>query len=278
MSFISLPTSYLWDEITSESSNLPSLTEHFINIQGHIAVDGEDFGAILEEYIAEESERRNQLGITVSSASKNSMGKSDNNTCRIDRSSDNGDDSGTRWNEIEDEIEGKDDDKEEERGDTESDSGDEDYMPDYLKPKEKLQWDCETIISTYSNLDNHPVQLVSATGPRGKTSSSIANDSGRQEPKRITLSQKSGLPLGVLPTKQSTAGAEGTISRENKGAARNKKETREEKKIRKMRVKEERQEKRKTKSQLKMAFKNDELEQQKRVAHQKLGGVSTFKI
>ena len=232
----------------------------------------------MEEYIAEESERRSQLGI-VSSVNKNSTGESDNNTCRIDICSDNGDDSGAQWNEIEDEIEGKDDDKEEERGDTESDSGDEDYMPDYLKPKEKLQWDCETIISTYSNLDNHPVQLVSpATGPRDKISSSIANDSGRQEPKRITLSQKSGLPLGVLPTKQSSAGAEGTISRENKGAARNKKETREEKKIRKMQVKEERQEKRKTKSQLKMAFKNDELEEQKRVAHQKLGGVSTFKI
>jgi hypothetical protein len=67
----------------------------------------------LEEYIAEESERRSQLGI-VSSVNKNPTGESDNNTCRIDICSDNGDDSGARWNEIEDEIEGKDDDKEEE--------------------------------------------------------------------------------------------------------------------------------------------------------------------
>lgn len=71
-------------------------------------------------------------------------------------------------------------------------------------------WDCETIVSTYSNLDNHPSVLGTGRKPRlrrprgpppaaavvGGTGEGAADDSPVAQ---VTLSEKTGLPLGVLP-------------------------------------------------------------------------------
>lgn len=54
----------------------------------------------------------------------------------------------------------------------------------YVFEKEEPEWDCETVVSTYSNLENHP---------------KILDDDLR----RIRLSKKSGIALGVLPERQS---------------------------------------------------------------------------
>ncbi|NXY91556.1 LTV1 protein, partial [Alcedo cyanopectus] len=54
------------------------------------------------------------------------------------------------------------------------------------EPKEK--WDCESILSTYSNLYNHPTLIKEPS-----------------KPKPIKISQKTGIPLHVLPQKGMTA-------------------------------------------------------------------------
>lgn len=71
------------------------------------------------------------------------------------------------------------------------------------------QWDCETIVSTYSNLDNHPSML--GTGrkarprrPRGASATAtgvreVGDGTDASPVQQVALSKKTGLPLGVLP-------------------------------------------------------------------------------
>jgi protein LTV1 len=111
------------------------------------------------------------------------------------------------------------------------DSGDEDYMPDYLKKKERPQWDCESIVSTYSNLDNHPARVDdNSKVPKRR----FHVDS----PARIHLSNKTGLPLNVLCKEKFDSNSTLEI-KVNKGDARSRNETKEERASRKQATKEE---------------------------------------
>lgn len=90
--------------------------------------------------------------------------------------------------------------------------------------EEEEKWDCESILSTYSNLDNHPKLIVEPN--------SNAN--------AIKLSNKTGIPLGVLPAKETNkVPSPSKPSQDNKGEARKKDETPEERKARKQSIKEE---------------------------------------
>eukprot|EP00456_Euglypha_rotunda_P051723 TRINITY_DN4174_c0_g1_i5.p1 TRINITY_DN4174_c0_g1~~TRINITY_DN4174_c0_g1_i5.p1 ORF type:complete len:101 (+),score=30.79 TRINITY_DN4174_c0_g1_i5:349-651(+) len=51
----------------------------------------------------------------------------------------------------------------------------------------KEQWDCESILSKCSNLENHPTLIMEPRRPTPE--------------KTIKLSKKTGIPLGVLPDK-----------------------------------------------------------------------------
>lgn len=119
-------------------------------------------------------------------------------------------------------------------------------FPEYLIEKPKEKWDCESIISTYSNLENHPTLI-------------------REEPKKkkktIQLSKKTGIPIGVLPTKEKEEEDDDLIS-ENLGKKRNKNETKEEKRLRKKMIKMENRMKRQLKKETKKAFKKEEVKQQ----------------
>ena len=80
-----------------------------------------------------------------------------------------------------------------------------------MRPKPKAdQWDCETIVSTYSNLDNHPSVLGTGRKPKPRRPRRPAPAAGADDGgsvgggvggpvKQVTLSEKTGLPLGVLP-------------------------------------------------------------------------------
>lgn len=168
--------------------------------------------------------------------------------------------------------------------DSGNDSGIEDYMPDYFKAKEVSQWDCESIISTYSNLDNHPVRIAEPRRePRKKKAAPPASSAepavaDRELPKRIVLSAKSGMPVGVFPTTQlqDSEGPGADNAPENKGAGRSKEESKEEKRARKTRVKEERQVTRVAKTQTKAAFKQEALDSQA-LAARGGGGVAVFR-
>eukprot|EP01132_Coremiostelium_polycephalum_P007472 gene7472-9180_t len=106
------------------------------------------------------------------------------------------------------------------------------------------QWDCETILTTYTNLDNHP-KLI------------------REENTKIIKLSKKGIPLGVLPTKKRVEEEEDDDDEEkvNLGQAREKSESKQDKKLRKKQVKEERKLTRENKKELKKAFKKEELKQ-----------------
>ncbi|EGG22698.1 hypothetical protein DFA_04828 [Cavenderia fasciculata] len=104
-------------------------------------------------------------------------------------------------------------------------------------------WDCETILTTYTNIYNHPSTI-------------------REEGiKKIQLSKKTGIPLGVLPTR--TREIEEEEERINYGEAIEKDESKEDKKERKKAVKELKKAAREQKKDLKQAFKSEEMKQNK---------------
>ena len=139
----------------------------------------------------------------------------------------------------------------------------------WYQRKEKAQWDCETILSTYSNLDNRPT--------------TIAMKEARQGMYRIRLSKKTGLPLAPKRNKKKEktethdaaiaqalesiqSGAvltqdeefESLVVNDQDIYKRDKSETKAEKRERKRRVKAERRARRAQKKEMKNAFKKAE--------------------
>ncbi|XP_034543773.1 protein LTV1 homolog isoform X2 [Notolabrus celidotus] len=119
-------------------------------------------------------------------------------------------------------------------------------------PEEK--WDCETIVSTYSNIYNRPKVI--------------------EEPskKPIRVSQRTGIPLDVLPAKGLTAKQAERMTRINDSdlprvstQPRDKEESKEERKARKLAIKDERKERRVEKKANKNAFKEEKARQEKQM-------------
>lgn len=121
-------------------------------------------------------------------------------------------------------------------------------------------WDCESILSTYSNLDNNPVTIGrSKRGKKGKKKKEIEpveEEEEEVEYQQIKLSNKTGLPMGVLPITEKEE-KDPDMDIVNRGKARKKGETREEKRNRKLAVKEERMISRMQKKMVKEAFKDE---------------------
>ncbi|XP_036953949.1 protein LTV1 homolog [Acanthopagrus latus] len=120
-------------------------------------------------------------------------------------------------------------------------------------PEEK--WDCETIISTYSNIYNRP---------------KIIEDPPK--PKQIRVSVKTGIPLDVLPARGPTAKQAERMARINDSdlprvstQPRSKDESKEDRRERKLAIKEERKERRAEKKANKMAFKEEKVRQEKQM-------------
>ncbi|CAL8288759.1 unnamed protein product [Arctogadus glacialis] len=120
-------------------------------------------------------------------------------------------------------------------------------------PAEK--WDCETIISTYSNIYNRP---------------KLIKEPPRTKPIRVSL--KLGIPLDVLPTRGLTAKQTERMERINDSdlprvstQQRDKEESAEERKERKQAIKEERKERRTEKKANKVAFNREKVRQEKQI-------------
>ncbi|XP_015254309.1 PREDICTED: protein LTV1 homolog [Cyprinodon variegatus] len=116
-------------------------------------------------------------------------------------------------------------------------------------------WDCETIISTYSNLYNRPKIIEEPP-----------------KPKPIRVSNRTGIPLDVLPSKGLTAKQAERMTRINDSdlprvstQPRSREESKEEKKARKQAIKEERKERRVEKKANKTAFKEEKARQEKQM-------------
>ncbi|XP_058098724.1 uncharacterized protein LOC131243401 isoform X2 [Magnolia sinica] len=119
-------------------------------------------------------------------------------------------------------------------------------------------WDCETIVSTYSNLDNHPGKIQAPEKPRKRLAIAISGASSNNN-HVISLRGKEKLPVEFLPM-----GRKNVMEKEKKapslGDHRQKRrphgeESKEEKKERKSAIKEERREARRAKKELKELYK-----------------------
>ncbi|KGL82636.1 Protein LTV1, partial [Tinamus guttatus] len=123
----------------------------------------------------------------------------------------------------------------------------------------KEKWDCESILSTYSNLYNHPKLIEEPS-----------------KPKPIKISQKTGIPLHVLPQRGLTAKQVERMQMINDSdlpraatQPRSKNETREDRKARKQAIKEERKERRMEKKANRLAFKLEKTRQEKELLNLK---------
>ncbi|KAF3326077.1 protein LTV1 [Carex littledalei] len=135
---------------------------------------------------------------------------------------------------------------------------------------ESEAWDCETIISTYSNLENHPAKIGAPGKPKSllpPKSIPFPGDVGVGNDV-ITLRGKEMLPVNYLPQRKRIM--EGLV-REKLGSVEKPKkvvgeESKEEKKERKAALKNERREARKAKKELKGLYKSETQRAHKAVA------------
>lgn len=116
--------------------------------------------------------------------------------------------------------------------------------------QEREEWDCATIISTYSNLDNHPSVIDDGDGVRRRLR--------RPLPPVIRLHPRTQLPVGgpaaELPHALETDFGARRKPKGDTAKPRNRMETKEEKRSRKAAVKEAARERRAIKSEMKNAF------------------------
>ncbi|EJD52187.1 Low temperature viability protein [Auricularia subglabra TFB-10046 SS5] len=136
-----------------------------------------------------------------------------------------------------------------------------------VEEDEKDRWDCETILSTYTNIENHP-RLIRARAEKPVP--------------KIKLDPKTGLPSVVEPVSkfaqkdgdaESDSGSDSGIDmrQTRETVTRPRDETPEEKKARKQAVKEERQARRVEKKATKVAFANESRKQVKNLTAQDAG-------
>ncbi|KAJ2783841.1 Protein ltv1 [Coemansia interrupta] len=124
-----------------------------------------------------------------------------------------------------------------------TDKDEAEYFDRLFQEKQRTPWDCQTILTTYSTLDNHPATIYEQRTPR------------------IRVSRKTGLPLvenaaaedGPHEDREEDE-EEQQASRENMGKARSKGETSEEKRARKKMLQEAKRERRDQKKETRGAF------------------------
>lgn len=133
-----------------------------------------------------------------------------------------------------------------------SETPDEDALEEMLgisSESESDHFDCQSIITTYTNTENLP-GIVREPRRRPPSASATAG------PVEIRISRRTGMPITIKESASSESEGEQvtTETRGNRGEARNKRETAEEKRARKAAVKEERRQSRVVKKELKVRF------------------------
>ncbi|KAK8941265.1 hypothetical protein KSP39_PZI010352 [Platanthera zijinensis] len=116
-------------------------------------------------------------------------------------------------------------------------------------------WDCETIVSTYSNLDNHPGKIQAPGNPIRKSAKNLRVDSLKKVD-MIELRGKEKLPLDFLPHgKKEFEKLKKPPGSEKERSKPRREESKDEKKERKVAVKEEKREVRRAKKELKELYR-----------------------
>jgi len=165
----------------------------------------------------------------------------------------------------------------------------------YFTETSRSQWDCESILSTYSNLDNNPV-VIGRRKKKKKKKKTMKNENVSGDvipedgPVKIQLSSKTGLPLGIFNNIDEQSPEQDddndyyyndeseTYISINRGEARDKSETKLEKKQRKVAIKEERKICRMQKKIMKEAFKEEFMKRGQDVIDNDVGGSTVFRF
>ncbi|XP_018809066.2 protein LTV1 homolog isoform X2 [Juglans regia] len=128
-------------------------------------------------------------------------------------------------------------------------------------------WDCETIVSTYSNLDNHPGKIGAPEIARRKKLAETVSRALGVTSHVISLRGKERLPVDFLPHSKKPAEEKVKDVGSNKAEQQKRKqlgqESKEEKKERKAAVKEERREARRAKKEMKELYRGEAQRAQK---------------
>lgn len=128
-------------------------------------------------------------------------------------------------------------------------------------------WDCETIVSTYSNLDNHPGKIGVPEARRKKKLVETIAGALSAPSNVISLKGKQKLPVDFLPYSRKSAVEklkdESSLRTEPQKRKQIGQESKEEKKDRKAAVKEERREARRAKKDMKGLYKGEAQHAQK---------------
>ncbi|KAI9010645.1 Low temperature viability protein-domain-containing protein [Hyaloraphidium curvatum] len=151
--------------------------------------------------------------------------------------------------------------------------------------EEERRWDVETVLTTYSNAYNHPAVLDASAAARRRRDGAekIEIDANGipvswLEKRREEERRKRDARMGKAAPAAESDGSDGEEeARVNKGAARTKGESKEEKKARKEAVKEEKRAAREQKKQLKEAFRLEKGEMAK-TAKQRAGEKGRIRI
>lgn len=126
---------------------------------------------------------------------------------------------------------------------------------------ESEKWDCETIVSTYSNLDNHPGKIEAPGMTRKKMFAETCSEALNAPNHIISLRGKEKLPVDFLPhvRKAATETVKGVTSSnleiEKPKSRQHEQESKEKKKERKAAVKEGRREARRIKKEMKGLYR-----------------------
>lgn len=123
-------------------------------------------------------------------------------------------------------------------------------------------WDCETIISTFSNLDNHPGKIGAPEVRRKKKLAEAISGALNSSEQIISLKGKQMLPVDFLPGGRKNSSEKPKDAASNSKSVQQKKkphsqESKEEKKERKAAVKEERRGARRMKKEMKELYKGE---------------------
>ncbi|CAI0382929.1 unnamed protein product [Linum tenue] len=123
-------------------------------------------------------------------------------------------------------------------------------------------WDCETIVTTYSNLDNHPSKIQAPGASRKKKIAETFSKALNAPGPVISLRGKEKIPVGVLPGSRNALAAETSkdgpsLRTEPLRRKQHGQESKEEKKERKAAVKEERREARRLKKETKDVYRGE---------------------
>ncbi|EOY06396.1 LTV1, putative [Theobroma cacao] len=162
----------------------------------------------------------------------------------------------------------------------ENESEDENVVVVEESSDESEQFDCESIISTYSNLDNHPGKIGAPEVARKKKLAETVSGALSAKTQVISLRGKEKLPVDFLPnskkvTTEKVKSTAGSLKAEQLKRKQHGQETKEEKKERKVAVKEERREARRMKKAMKELYQSEAQQAQKVAA---VAGPSSIRL